>query len=826
MQNMIFSRISFIIFILSVLKLSNECILLSKTYHTKYNIILIKDFNSFNELNFTCAKTINLSFLEIKPNIKLILDNQLNLGEISIEPVKQDVFAVMFNNFKGFSIEFNPFRQVKFINFDLRQIVWNFKQSNFDFYFNNTLINDYCNETLFDKIKNVNNILTSCQAVALDQSVKFSTRMCPLSFRNAYMNILTAYVSSSLINKNELAFQQAPSNVNFKLSSVIFQLQLQMYHYNLTSLLLDKNVFKRMKILDLGGQINSIQSDLFKQFESIRVIRIRTQSARNVFSRNNKWLSYLNWNQPNATSTKFEFNAYNSLILVVYQTFENLTFYDYPEEDFCLFKHFPHHKNVFPNLKPNTQSSCSCTELFLIQNAYKYAKYLEYYTGRSSNLISNYYQYQYYFNSPSILNNNIPFSKCVNMLIETNIQKCNFELKLAKCKIEIVAKNEKNFYFYLSDWYALSQYSKQMLSFYITPINCFISLFINFFIILVLSNKRIFTKEFDHLYSYLKMNAYFNLVYILIIVLKIIRNCDNDSLFCWSNLDVNFVRYFNIFVIKLLGNSTQTAANISHLAFTLSRYITISRKEFCILNKFKQLALKKFFALTFLFSLLVNSYVCFEFNYDENSYASYSHELYILKNFNSFKENYSKLELTMLNLFQYLKIFTADLVYILFSFLIDLLLIFYVRKKMNIKKSIARVLPAISLALKEMKSDRMNGKKVDANTSSYRLTGMIIFNGINFIVFRLPLSLVSIYGLVFYYEVHESVHYSLKKVVFKPSVSTYIVCRGYGFCETLEDFFHLVYLNSFIVQFWILYRFDKKFHASFRQLTIFRKIKT
>ena len=53
---------------------------------------------------------------------------------------------------------------------------------------------------------------------------------------------------------------------------------------------------------------------------------------------------------------------------------------------------------------------------------------------------------------------------------------------------------------------------------------------------------------------------------------------------------------------------------------------------------------------------------------------------------------------------------------------------------------------------------------------------------------------------------------------YEPNLNAYLICRYYRFCLSLEDFFFLFYLNSFIIQFIIFYRLDKNFKENFKFL--------
>ena len=50
----------------------------------------------------------------------------------------------------------------------------------------------------------------------------------------------------------------------------------------ITSSYLSKNVLEFLLSLEIIGQINSIQDDLFKSFKQLKLIRFRTQNAKNI----------------------------------------------------------------------------------------------------------------------------------------------------------------------------------------------------------------------------------------------------------------------------------------------------------------------------------------------------------------------------------------------------------------------------------------------------------------------------------------------------------------------------------------------------------------
>jgi len=293
-------------------------------------------------------------------------------------------------------------------------------------------------------------------------------------------------------------------------------------------------------------------------------------------------------------------------------------------------------------------------------------------------------------------------------------------------------------------------------------------------------------------------------------------NCNNDDLFCSLIYDSIYVKYFNAIFIKLIGNSLQTAINISHISFTLSRYITITQTKSKSLLKFNNITIKMYLFVVLIISLLINLYIYFEFEFK----YSKGIDSYLYQDYHLFKDRFSDFEYKILNILQYFKIFVSDILYLIISFAIDIALTKYVRRKVALKKELTRV-NALIQSIMDNDHGNVKSKKANNMTSSKRITGMIVLNGINFFVFRFPLALISLYGLIFYYDDsnNKSAHY-------KPDIASFVICRAFRLCDTIEEFLFIIYLISFFIQFFIFYKYDKNFKESFISLktNIHRKL--
>lgn len=125
-----------------------------------------------------------------------------------------------------------------------------------------------------------------------------------------------------------------------------------------------------------------------------------------------------------------EKNLENLFILSIFQTFSNSIYSNYPLEDFCYFKDYPYERLAMLHLKPNYKSTCSCTELFLIQYFIKRNSDIFYYQDQ---LISNYYFLSQYYSNDI---NEIDFSNCNNSSVEKSFVYCNFKTRLNDCNVK------------------------------------------------------------------------------------------------------------------------------------------------------------------------------------------------------------------------------------------------------------------------------------------------------------------------------------------------------------------------------------------------------
>ena len=142
----------------------------------------------------------------------------------------------------------------------------------------------------------------------------------------------------------------------------------------------------------------------------------------------------------------------------------------------------------------------------------------------------------------------------------------------------------------------LSKYSKFYISVYLSLILTVFTILLNTFILVILYNKTFF-RDNQNIYRYLRTNSYLNICFIIIFPVKLVKNCNDEDLFCSSIYDSIYVAYLNMILIKLIRNSLQTSSNLTQVSYTLSRYITVTLTKSHLLKLFDSVKCMNIFYL-------------------------------------------------------------------------------------------------------------------------------------------------------------------------------------------------------------------------------------
>jgi hypothetical protein len=765
----------------------------------------LNDFASFDELNFDdCIDQLNISILTIHPVRKIILNKSLNkLKNLKINQIQEN-FILNLKNFKAFDLRSNPFREMKNLK-NYENIIFIIENSELNFIFDSSSSSS----------SSSSNYLFQGYFTIIEDSNDFSNHIDPLVFRNSFLNKLRIEgISSSLYNKNEFIFSKSSkNNETYLFKSFILFLDLSVYRIRFTNRLLNEKVYENLFSLELNGIVDSIQDDLFKNLNSLKLLIIRMQYIKNIFMKNNKWLQFLNYNQKITKPVPFN----QTFFLILFQSLPRVTYYEYPNEDFCYFKDFPHEKIVLPVLKPSHNLTCSCTQLYLIQYSYLLKNRFDANFEHINPFLIVDYQFALYYADYLSQETFKDCLKNVKSVFRKRLVECNFSQRLELCNTKFLNPSTKqDFYFTIYDWELLSKKSHLYL-FILNQVISVVCICANFITIIVISNNsKQIRKEFQKTYKYLRIYSLFNCLHILILFTKFI--CFKDIFHCYITKDLLYVQLIKLIAVRLIANILKTASNITYVSFTLSRYLSItnSSNDSNLLKIFEKISFKLFFTIVIIFSGCINGYVYFISPIKETSLIYSSQNItmnsYKWESVGDYKQNFETSNHQLLNGLQIIRILFSDIAYIVLVFIIDCCLLFFVTQQMKQK---------IALLIQNHNSNHLNDSEAailmcqkmrQIKNSENRISAIIVLNGINFLVFKLPSALIGMYGFVYVYDQTNK--------IYKPNLIDYIVCRHFKFCECVAELTHLFYLLSYLNQFFIFYKLDKNFNDNFKCLVL------
>jgi hypothetical protein len=465
------------------------------------------NFKKFHDLILKCNQTYNITeYVSMWPKAPLIVDKRFVLKKIFNQSRIDAMKIFEIGNIKGIDLNSRPFIQVKN---RFKQIAFlHIFHSNLDTYSNATLIkSDDCN------LENYNRSISFIRfmyGIRIHQS-RYPQKWCPYFFTGFdAVNLVLKEIKNSFLSKNRLNFYQL--NTSHVLLRKLYALQLIMTYETLDNNNLSPCLFKNMKYLGVTGVLNGIKSDLFIPFQNLKIIDLAISNLREFFHQGNRWMSALNVNKSRQSKK-------HRLILKFIYLKQSVSFdsiYEYPNEDLCLFREFPHARHVYPLIVPGKQPECTCTLLWLQANISRYLNEIR--------LINEYsLNYQEEYVEASVRN---VFLYCNESFNESQ---CNFLQTFKTCPShrdedtrefahKIVFQNDIDILYMI-------KFLKFVLLVILQPIFCLIGIAHNTLTILVIRNKSK-KKEFQEpMYKHIIINAVFNIVYCLIISFKLINTC-------------------------------------------------------------------------------------------------------------------------------------------------------------------------------------------------------------------------------------------------------------------------------------------------------------
>ena len=752
----------------------------------KIKALTIRGFDSFSELKFECDEFFTVPMLQLIPNTELILDQSLNLTGLLIQSTG---LTIHFAYLKGIDVNTDSTFHLN-TNFILNKIFIDISYSKLTFFSNSDLIDI---ELCFNFDANSPNFLTETSNLVLRNYNIFNTKICPYVFNNSDLNTLVInQISSSFLNRNQLEFvdvkkEDMVSNVN--------NLFLRVDYDELSLKILNKNVFRFLKTLCVSEVLYGIEPSLFKNFQYLSKISLVLYNFKHFFhSTQNLWFSSLK--QDAKTFDLLQYNRKNNINLlnILFKHDSETSFntvYAYPNEDFCLFRHFPHAKIVYPILDPGKPIECTCTILWLLQHT------LTFYSLAKSGNQDEFYSISYFdFIVQDLMI--IPLIKCVDIrTFNRSFASCNFTKRIQNCNqskfnaerdisSEIPMLSNDIDILYAIKWL------EYIFLVILTPILASIGFFSSLLLIIVIENLRnlkkhniIFNnnKSNRNLFKHIKINAVFNLVFCVVMIFKLVNEClfYTSSIYC-SKISITYSsQSFKIVFIEFFGNLIEMCSNLSYLGISFSRFILISNKGHGFYKRFDDIRISVYIIGLILFGSLMSIFKLFQYkiNYGYFSFGTLDFPNEIRTKEYCYE---NKIDCAVFNVVKIANNFLNDFFFLVLILIVDLILFKnYGQYSKNRKRLI-----------KSCKQD-------EGNHIKNRITKMIIINGIIYLCSHFPELLVIILLYVFQTELNS-------------------FCSVQMTCDKMNEIARVFIFISIISQFFLNNTFNKHFNESFNDI--------
>ena len=624
--------------------------------------------------------------------------------------------------------------------------------------------------------------------------VFYNNPVCPFVFVNSKIQQLHLYqISNSLIFKNRLSFFKVNESIqknNWKTNTLEIY-YLDIYSENISLLNVDKFACKNVKFLLIIGNINGIEKGLFKNFPILKFVSLKNDAFVNFFHSGTEWMNSLNAdldvNLDNKHAFRRNVHRLISLEINVFRFFTFNTYYDFPNEDICLFRDFPHNQLVLPIItfgefvKKNL--TCSCTLIWLLKN-------MEYFFENDFKKFDPNVIIQ-----PDFQNDfdNITIRKCFREINFTReYEACNFAQRFNNCELKKFKMYPSTGVFnlvYLVEWF---QY---IIDVYFRTFLCCFGILTNFLTISVIRNKK-HVKSFNNkMYKHILVNALFNILFSSTQLLALMNICIfPKTSFCSDVYKDIAVQYINIYFILFLGNSFRLTCTFSYISFSVTRFSlsTLKANNKCRIF-IEKINLKRYYSIYFLVSLLFSSFLIYEHRVNSNfskldvDFLNDAYDVRYCEKINFEFQKWHRIFFVSQSFFNKCNLFKSlnlinniikNVLSLILSLVLDILMIRYSSKVIEKKKALN--CPHLEEALK-LKT---------------KLNKMIITNGILFFISHLPEFIVTV---VF---------------IFSKSYILSLFCTLAYHCsdllKTAQSFFFL----SIAFQIFIFLKFDKNFQKS------------
>ena len=171
-------------------------------------------------------------------------------------------------------------------------------------------------------------------------------------------------VTNSYLGRNLLRFTQLDTLHAFE-NNNLSVLKFLLFYVDLTKEMLHPQVFIQIKELKIEHVLNRIETDLLEKFIYLKNLDLKLENFRDFFHQGNLWMKRLNLHVNTIDFKRNLTRKKSKVMLLRFQyPLNSLSFnfkYMYPVEDLCLFRDFPHERNVYALIQPGIELTCTCT---------------------------------------------------------------------------------------------------------------------------------------------------------------------------------------------------------------------------------------------------------------------------------------------------------------------------------------------------------------------------------------------------------------------------------------------------------------------------------
>jgi hypothetical protein len=574
--------------------------------------------------------------------------------------------------------------------------------------------------------------------------------------------------------------------------------------------------------LHLFGTIGKVLTDIFKDLTSLRYLQFRINNYRGFVHANGiEWMQYLNFyrepfepelalvNESLSNETQYRLNAHSVFIVFFDENniaefpprYFPLLFYEFPDEDFCLFADYPHKKLIFTSI---SSSSYSCTLLWI----YKYAAFYAQHGFNSSDFLHTFPKYIFHIYDRS------EFESAYNA--------CHIPQRIAKCQLQSIHTAEsmasyEDSYFNLYDIANGIQLARVYLIGYAGPGVCFVAFVTNILVIVTILNarrkrrhidetcKKLLTNLNEAFFTYMLINSILNSIYCAIYFFDYSIGCkpilvDSDSTKdnCLQK-DIWIGTFGNI--LKLMGNFTS-------IQMSLNRYLLVGKDHQKWIVKVAKAKIGSMIGFFLILSTVLSLVVIFQDYFFSNPVVDkqgmlhnenyfYHHYLwatvissdstYTYQEIDSLDDKLTK-QLPFIFAFTFIHDLFSYFLFCIFITVIDIMTVLKLKQSLAEKSHFTSANSAV--------------KNEEQAKAEIRSIIMIVLNSLSNFLFRSPelVSTVFFYAISFGGDPH----------AFK------LLCHGYNVCLSIVEIANPAYILSLSFNFFFYYFFNKAFKFSFK----------